>query len=56
MEVETQKNYCAFTVYLEGYDEEGKDRMGDTTESIQEAFKKFRRRRQVRIATMETVP
>nr|XP_020637933.1 inactive polyglycylase TTLL10 isoform X2 [Pogona vitticeps] len=46
MEVETQKNYCAFTVYLEGYDEEGKDRMGDTTESIQEAFEKFRRRRQ----------
>ncbi|XP_042335782.1 LOW QUALITY PROTEIN: inactive polyglycylase TTLL10 [Sceloporus undulatus] len=47
MELGTKSNnYCAFTVYFEGSDEAKKDQREDAAESIQEAFEKFRRRRQ----------
>lgn len=44
MEAVTKKNYCAFMVHLEGSADEGET----SVQSMQEAFEKFRRRRQVR--------
>ncbi|XP_053136896.1 inactive polyglycylase TTLL10 isoform X2 [Hemicordylus capensis] len=45
MESGGKRNCCAFTVYLDGSDDEGKGKKADT-ESMQEAFERFRRRRQ----------
>lgn len=41
------KKYCSFTVYLEDLDQE-KNKKETEIQSIQEAFQKFRRKRQVR--------
>lgn len=45
-------SYFAFTVYLDGSDEENKKR---ETESMQAAFEKFRRRRQVGLTSFSQV-
>lgn len=48
MEEGKKRNFCAFTVYFGEEDEEEKPRR-EESETMQAAFEKFRRRRQVRV-------
>lgn len=48
MEEERKRNFCVFTVYFGEEDEEEKPRRAER-ETMQAAFEKFRRRRQVRV-------
>lgn len=48
MEKEKKRNFCAFTVYFEEEDDAEKLQRSER-ETMQAAFEKFRRQRQVRV-------